>query len=212
MIDVIDDNNHFIVINKPAGVEFHGDDGILQILRKQLYSEEIYGVHRLDKGTSGVMIFAKSKQGQTEISKLFEKKKINKIYISINLGRPHKKQGLIKGDLVKSRNGSYKLSRSIKNPSLTKLSSFLIKDKIRGFILKPLTGKTHQLRVVSKSLGSPILGDMRYGKNESDRMYLHCYAIRFHYKGVDYFYDSYPKDGKFFTEHKALFLDNLSKN
>ena len=80
----------------------------------------------------------------------------------------------------KARNGSYRLLRTLDNPAITRFWSRL--DTSFGerlFLLKPHTGKTHQLRVAMKSLGAPIFGDTRYGGDEADRTYLHAWALEF---------------------------------
>ena len=84
--------------------------------------------------------------------------------------------------MSKGRSGSYLLKRSQDNPALTRFFadklSLTTKD-VWLFTLKPETGKTHQLRVALKSLGSPILGDQRYSGAPASRGYLHAYKVRF---------------------------------
>jgi tRNA pseudouridine32 synthase/23S rRNA pseudouridine746 synthase len=182
MYKVLEEKEDFIIISKSDGVEFHGEDQLVSSLR--LDFKEIYGVHRLDKATSGVMVFAKSKTAQSALSKLFSERKVSKKYFALSNSKPSKKQGIIKGDIEKSRNGSYKMSRSLVNPSITRFTSNYCEScKVRVFNLLPKTGRTHQLRVVMRSLGAPIIGDSRYGGECSDRMYLHAYYLGFTYKG-----------------------------
>ena len=195
--NLIFENKDFIVIDKLPGIEFHGDDGILSILRDEY--AELYGVHRLDKDTSGIMIFAKSKEVEINLKKQFESKSIRKIYLGILSSKPKKKMGKVLGDITKSRNGNYKLSPTKNNPSITKFISLPVNEfGIRGIIFSPRTGKTHQLRVVAKSLGSPLLGDKRYGGKESDRMYLHAWRISFHLNNKEFSFDSWPRVGEHF--------------
>ena len=168
----------FIIVSKFPGVEFHGSNQLLSKLREDF--SEVYGVHRLDKDTSGLMIFARSKPVQIELSSLFSTKKVFKTYYALSRLRPLKKQGSVKGDLIKARNGSYRISRTFSNPAITKFKSTYHEAlSLRLFMLYPMTGKTHQLRVTMKSLSAPILGDSRYGGEKSDRMYLASYRLDF---------------------------------
>lgn len=197
MYKLVEEREHFIIISKYPGIEFHTDAGLVQLLR--LKWPQILGVHRLDKETSGLMIFAKNKETQSVISDLFAKHKVNKKYFAFSLSKPTKKQGTIKGDLEKTRGGSYKITRNLTNPSITKFrTSYFEQLQIRLFDLSPLTGKTHQLRVVLKSLGSPILGDNRYKGIECDRMYLHSYHIEFEFNGEKYKYQNIESSGELF--------------
>lgn len=206
---VVDQTDDFIVVLKPFGVEFHGEEGVLSLLRQEF--DELYGVHRLDKETSGLIIFAKNKEAQRYLSQLFKERKVSKTYLAVSMLRPSKKQGIVKGDLEKARNGSYKLLRSEQNPSITRFKSLYDEvEQMRCFVLFPKTGKTHQLRVVMKSLGSPILGDKRYGGHESDRMYLHAYRIEFMFQEEKKVFESYP-DNFLFKKLKPAFDQLLEK-
>jgi tRNA pseudouridine32 synthase/23S rRNA pseudouridine746 synthase len=199
MFKVIFENSDFVIIEKFGGISFEGEDGLLNSLRKDF--DSIYGIHRLDKDTSGLMIFAKNKTVQSDISKLFQDRLVQKFYFAISEFRPKKKMGTIKGDLVKSRGGSYKLTKGLANPSNTKFKSCYFEDQsLRGFILKPLTGQTHQLRVHLKSIGSSILGDKRYGCTESDRMYLASVYLSFDYKNELYMFYKYPEEGELYKK------------
>ncbi len=200
---ILFENDSFIVVNKPNGVEFHGEKGILNSLR--VHYKELYGVHRLDKETSGIILFAKTKEIEKTLKALFQDKKVQKIYIGLSSSKPKKKMGTVKGDIEKSRNGSYKLSRTFKNPSYTKfLSYFDTKNNHRLYIFAPKTGKTHQLRVVASSLGASILGDERYGGSSSDRMYLHAYKIKFTLNSQEFEFIAANSDGIYFKQIEEL--------
>ena len=85
-----------------------------------------------------------------------------------------------------------------KIPQLRRFESVSCEPNLRLFILKPRTGKTHQLRVAMKSLGSPILGDTLYGKNTEniDRTYLHAARLQFEFKGQAFDVFTLPKEGE----------------
>lgn len=184
MIEIKFAHEDFFIVDKPAGLSFHSEDctGVMAILEHQLQMK-LHSIHRLDKETSGLLVFAKNKEACRKLSSLWQNKLVDKFYLAISDLRPKKKQGLIKGDMVTTRGGNYKLSRSNKNPAITHFISHSIRPGRRLYLCKPITGKTHQIRVALKSIGAPILGDTRYSKTTSDRMYLHCYGLKFNYKG-----------------------------
>jgi tRNA pseudouridine32 synthase/23S rRNA pseudouridine746 synthase len=201
--DTIFENDQFLIIEKFGGISFEGVDGLLSQVRSVWPGS--FGIHRLDKDTSGLMIFGKNKSSQIELSKMFQDKKIDKFYFALSSFRPKKKMGSIKGDLVKSRGGSYRLSKEMKNPSHTKFESlYFKKEKTRGFLLRPYTGQTHQLRVHLKSLGSAIIGDSRYGTQvkpgDSDRMYLASVYLKFEFSGKMHEFFRYPTSGTSFLD------------
>lgn len=183
---VIYQHPDFVVIDKPAGISVHKDHnetGLTSLLAAQLNMPQVWLVHRLDQATSGLLIIARNPQSAAEFSRLFAEHRIQKTYLALSAHKPKKKQGLIIGDMQKTRNGSWKLCQTKENPAITRFHSISCEPNLRLFILQPQTGKTHQLRVAMKSLGSPILGDLRYGKNtvEIDRTYLHAYRLQFNY-------------------------------
>ena len=131
-------------------------------------------------------MFAKSAQmARTVISKLRDRQ-VDKFYIALSDRKPSKKQGTIAGDMIKGRRGSWMLQRTTSNnTAITKFISTAVPSGpsgLRAFVLKPTTGKTHQIRVAMKSLGSPVLGDERYASALEARLqqrgYLHAAALR----------------------------------
>ncbi len=212
MFTIVEDHADFIAIDKHPGVSFHrGSDpiGLLDFLRSTTGTTDLFPVHRLDKMTSGLLLFAKNKKTARTLADLFSKKKIEKYYLGIATLKPAKKQGLIIGDLERSRRGAWKLCRSKNNPAITQFFSTTISPGIRLYILKPHTGKTHQLRVTMKSIGVPIIGDDLYcpsNKNDVplDRGYLHSYCLRFPLQDEKIELLCPPTIGKHFLSKKFL--------
>lgn len=191
MFKIIIQTDDFIIINKPHGISVHKDDnevGLTQLVAQQLGVSQVWLVHRLDKVTSGLLLLALNERAAANLSGLFAQHKIQKTYLALSNLKPKKKQGLIIGDIEKARRGAWKLMLSRNNPAITRFYSVSCEPNLRLFILQPQTGKTHQLRVAMKSLGSPILGDALYaGKSENiDRTYLHAYRLQFKYEGNAY--------------------------
>lgn len=193
-------NDDFLVINKPANISFHNQQDIIGIhnLLKSELGYNIWPVHRLDKMTSGLLIFAKSQIVAGELGKMFEKREINKIYVALSDKKPKKKQGNIVGDMKKSRNGSWKLTHTKENPAKTHFYSYSLISGIRLFWITPTSGKTHQIRVALKSIGAPILGDKRYTGNNADRGYLHAYRLSFIWRQENIEINCQPQSGEYF--------------
>ncbi|QLB19300.1 TIGR01621 family pseudouridine synthase [Mannheimia granulomatis] len=192
-------HHDFIIINKPEGVSVHKDEeeiGLTEQVAKQLNVEQVWLVHRLDKITSGLLILALNKEAAVRFYHLFEQHKIQKTYWALSDKKPKKKQGKIVGDMEKSRNGAWKLCHSKENPAVTQFTSYSVEVPLRHFLLQPKTGKTHQLRVAMKSLGSPILGDRLYSGTAADRVYLHAYQLDFEYDGERICVNAEPTSGQ----------------
>lgn len=207
-IRLIADEEDYVVAYKPQGVSFHSESeaGFVVLLEQQLCLK-LYAVHRLDKVTSGIIVLAKSSQAAAIISELFSSRNIEKYYLALITGKPKKKQGWIKGDMAKSRRGAHKLLTSKINPAITRFYSQSLKANLRAVLMKPFTGKTHQLRVAMKSNSTPILGDDLYSGDAAERVYLHAYAIRFEYNGQCRTYSSVPDNDCQFsllTEHEVF--------
>ncbi len=188
-LPVVYEHQDFFIFSKPAGMSFHSEsgEGFVVAASKQA-AMPLFSVHRLDKMTSGLLILAKSAQAAATLSGLFESRQIQKYYLAISLRKPKKKQGWIKGDMAASRRGSYKLLNTRENPAVTHFISTALRVHERLFLVRPYTGKTHQIRVALKSLGSPVAGDERYANKEEarheDRGYLHAFALCFDYEGI----------------------------
>jgi tRNA pseudouridine32 synthase/23S rRNA pseudouridine746 synthase len=179
------DHPEFLVINKPSNISVQNEShqsGILPILCQQLKVEQLWLVHRLDKVTSGILILAKNSQAAAIFGQLFEERQMEKYYLAISAKKPNKKQGAIKGGMKKVRDSKWMLDSSDTAVAISQFFSFSIYQGLRLFLIKPLTGKTHQIRVALKSIGSPILGDELYKGLSADRTYLHAYCIRFIYQ------------------------------
>ncbi|PHR56387.1 MAG: TIGR01621 family pseudouridine synthase [Arcobacter sp.] len=217
VLEVIFENDEFIVFNKPAGLSFHSEDGEGFVVKaeKQM-GLKLYSVHRLDKMTSGLLMLAKSSASANKITKLFETREIQKFYLAISTRKPKKKQGWIKGDMGSARRGSYMFLKTNDNPAITQFISTSLRTHERFFLIKPHTGKTHQIRVALKSIGSAIAGDMRYAavndaKNE-ERGYLHAYALKFVLDEKEFSFINKPKEGeRFISEQSQEVLKLWSK-
>lgn len=190
---IIFDHPSFIIAEKPHDLSFHNDDGDGFMTKvKTALGIELFSVHRLDKVTSGLTIFAKSSKSASIFGDLFSSRSIVKTYLALAKGKPTKKQGTVSGDMTKSRRGTFKLLRSKDNPAITKFTSISYDEGIRLYILKPHTGKTHQLRVMMKSIGVPILGDTAYSAEMHERVCLHAHKLEFTFENELFSFESHP--------------------
>lgn len=225
-LKLIHSNPDFLVFYKPEGLSFY-EDGQKHDLLKEVHQmeadskipegERIFPVHRLDRITSGLILFARSRTNANLLGNEFRHNRVNKIYAAISVYPPKKRHGFIEGDIVKSRRGIYKLSQSTDLPSRTQFTSRSIPNRrpgLRLFLVRPETGKTHQVRVVLKSIGSAILGDPQYDRFDSarseDRTYLHAIAISFQLKGQLYKFVHLPETGiEYLTAEFKQTLDSF---
>jgi len=200
----------FFIAVKPAGEDCHDNQGAQGFFNRlsQQQEESLYPVHRLDKVTSGLIIMARNANAAARFEQLFRLKQINKQYLAFAQGKPSKKQGWVKGDMQKSRRGMWKLTRTQENPAITQFSSYAIMQGVRGYLLSPKTGKTHQLRVAMKSLGVPILGDQLYGDkalmSTFDRTYLHAFRLYFQWENELVECQFAPDSGELFLTQECI--------
>lgn len=191
-------HHDWLLVDKPCGFSVQELHGFWQ---KAAGSERYFPVHRLDKETSGLWLLAKSSVANQQLSLLFQQKKIQKAYVAITEKKPRKKQGKIVGDMIRSRRSQWQLLTSKKNPAETYFKSVGLHDGLRLVLCRPITGKTHQIRVAMKSMGSPIAGDNIYAVNNAKRFqrcYLHAFALEFNWLGECYRFQLLPHAGELF--------------
>lgn len=197
----------FLVFHKPAGLGFHaeaGEPGFVELAREVAGDTRLFPVHRLDRITSGLILLARSSEAARMLGEAFADGRVEKYYLALSDRTPGRKQGLVKGAMCKGRSGSWRLGEAGGPLALTQFFSYGlgclpgIERAVRLFVLRPRTGRTHQLRVALKSLGSPILGDARYAGAAADRGYLHAWQLRFDWQGQTRHYVCPPDAGAAF--------------
>ena len=170
------ENNDFIVLNKWSQIATQGGSKIkisVDHIIKNI-SSQYRLVHRLDKETSGLLLIAKNLNYAKKLSYLFKQKEITKYYIALCEGNPKNNYSQVKLEI---KNKKLKIENTLTNYKL------LNKNKgISSILFNPQTGKTHQLRIVSKNLGCPIVGDQKYNihsKYSKEKLMLHAIALKF---------------------------------
>lgn len=160
MFTLVHEHPDFILIHKHPGVSVHKDDNdqpLLAAVAAQTGDEKLYLIHRLDKMTSGLLLLGRNKEAAAELSGNFANRVVEKFYVAIGSKKPKKKQGVVIGDMTRSRRSSWKLESSKHNPAITQFFSTAAGNGRRLFLCKPHTGKTHQIRVALKSVGLALL-------------------------------------------------------
>ena len=164
---IVFENNDFVAINKPTGLLTIPDREQTEKSLKEYLKEkygDIFTVHRLDKDTSGLVIFAKNETAHKYFSKLFEDRKVEKYYLGIVLGSPENKTGSIDAPITEHllHKGTMTIHRNGK-PSLT---TYEVMEANKNYSLVSFqlhTGRTHQIRVHAKHIGHPLACDPMYG-------------------------------------------------
>jgi 23S rRNA pseudouridine955/2504/2580 synthase/23S rRNA pseudouridine1911/1915/1917 synthase len=202
-MDIIYKDEHILVINKPAGLSVlpEGWEPDAPYLVKSLEEEyeKIWVVHRLDKFTSGVLVFALNAEAHRALNIQFEKHETEKVYRAITVGAPPWKERITKfplrvnvghkhSTMVDNKKGvraETKFKVLNWNSSIT--DELFLADDAEGMALveaRPMTGRTHQIRVHAYALGYPLLGDTLYSSPETDiiaRPALHAYSLSFNH-------------------------------
>ncbi len=188
-VEVICEDPHFLIVNKPAGllsVPGKSDD-LKDCLesRVQAHFPDARIIHRLDTATSGIMVMARTAHAHRHIGLQFENRQIRKTYLADIWGVPNEKSGTINLPLICDwpNRPLQKVDFNIGKPTETEWATLESHGRITRVLLKPKTGRSHQLRVHMLELGHPILGDNLYAHDEafkaSSRMHLHAHAIEF---------------------------------
>jgi len=185
---IIHIDDHVIILNKPAGLPvlpdgWEKDSEYLVKMLEEKY-DKIFIVHRLDKITSGVMVFARDAETHRALNMQFEKHEAQKVYHAIVEGNPKWDEKVTKFPLHANVGHKHRTIVDDKNgkPSETRFGVLKRYQSAAWVEALPRTGRTHQIRVHASALGHPLLGDILYGASESKliaRPALHAYSLTF---------------------------------
>jgi 23S rRNA pseudouridine1911/1915/1917 synthase len=160
-------NDEYIVLNKPSGLlsipDREGKDPSLKLMLKEQYGD-IFTVHRIDRDTSGIIVFARTEAMHKHLSQQFEGRETTKIYNGLVMGQPAQPSGVINEPIIEHpvKKGMMTVFRKGKE-SITEYSQVASFRFYSWMEFHILTGRTHQIRVHMKHLGHPIVCDALYG-------------------------------------------------
>ncbi len=192
---IIEDNENFIVINKPRGIAVQGGTksykNIIDILKKNKIFQycKPYIVHRLDKETTGVLIIAKNREYAQLFTSLFRIRRIHKTYLAIVNGIVSKKISKLEDNLI-----YFEKNKKIIQKAITKVKVIKTFKNYSFLELNPITGRKHQIRKQLYMAGYPIIGDTKYNtlnkKMSKNGLLLHAHKIKFIINEVKYNFEA----------------------
>jgi 23S rRNA pseudouridine1911/1915/1917 synthase len=192
---VIYEDEHLVVIDKPSGMVVHPGAGRrTSTLANALISRfpEIEGlgpeekpgiVHRLDKETSGVILVARTPLAYVELQRQFKAREVEKLYLGLVWGKMPQMEGKITWAIGRHTKHGERMSVKTKKPRIAR-THYRVKKPLGAFALleiRPLTGRTHQIRVHMAASGHPVVADSRYGRTRVSlgcpRLFLHAHRL-----------------------------------
>lgn len=176
VLDILFADDHLVVVNKPSGLLVHrgwGAESDVAMFRvRDLIGAHVYPVHRLDRGASGALIFARTKDAAASLASAFEKRQVDKRYLA-----------LVRGTPADAGTVDYPIPKGEKGPRVPAVTRFVCVarsgvDRCSLVLAIPETGRTHQIRRHLRHLGHPLIGDVNYGSGELNRHYRARYDLR----------------------------------
>jgi len=199
-LDVVYEDADIIVVNKPSGLVVHPGAGISSgtLVHGLLFRyPELAGlgpddrpgiVHRLDKETSGVIVVARTGAAHLELKRQFKAREVKKVYLALIVGRPARDEGSFDWPIGRHHRHGERMSIKTDKPR-TAITEYRVVRTIGEYSLlevRPLTGRTHQIRVHLAAAGHPVAGDGRYGSRTKggtrfSRLFLHAHQLMFNH-------------------------------
>lgn len=195
-LSVLHEDNHVLIVNKPPGILVQGDKtgDIPLVDRAKGYLKDKYQkpgnvflgvVHRLDRPTSGVLVFARTSKALTRLNEQFKARTVKKTYWAIIEGKPVEKKAQLLHWLLRNtkQNKSYAYSKEIPNAKCAQLNYTVLRtfDRFSHLGIDLHSGRHHQIRAQLAAIGHAIKGDLKYGakrSNPNGSIHLHARSLR----------------------------------
>lgn len=191
-LDIVYEDDMILVINKPSGIEVTGNNSLCTMLLNK-YGNSIYPCHRLDRNTSGLVLFAKTEESLSILLEKFKNGEIQKHYICHVYGIPKHKKNILTSYLFKDAKKSMVYISDVPKKGYRKIiTEYKVLEKFNDntciLDINLHTGRTHQIRAHLAHIGCPIIGDGKYGNNEINKAFhsktqkLCSYKMKFCFK------------------------------
>lgn len=194
-LDKVYEDENILVINKPTKIEVTGLNSLTEIINKQYINCEFkpQPCHRIDRNTTGLVLFAKNEEALRILLEKFKKHEIEKHYLAVVYGIPDKKEERLEAYLFKdNKKAQVYISDTLKKGYQKIITKYTVlekrKDNTALLDVEIETGKTHQIRAHLSHKGYHIIGDGKYGKNEINKQFgqkyqmLCSYKLKFHFQ------------------------------
>ena len=194
-LDIVYEDENILVINKPTNIEVTGTNSLTELINKQYTNCEFkpQPCHRIDRNTTGLVMFAKNEKTLRILLEKFKKHEIEKHYLALIYGIPNKKEERLEAYLFKDQKKSQVyISDTFKKGYQKIITKYTILEKREDntalLDVEIETGRTHQIRAHLSHIGYPIVGDGKYGKNEINKQFskkhqmLCSYKLKFNFR------------------------------
>jgi 23S rRNA (cytosine1962-C5)-methyltransferase len=177
------EDEHLLAVAKPAGVnthrpDTHAQDGMYEWVQRQRPLASLSILHRLDKGTSGLLVFGKSADANQSLSAQFEGRSVAKRY-ELVVARDERRPATFRCDVPITQGSSHGRGVVVDRDAATDFERLVVGGRYECFAAHPHTGRTHQVRLHATAMGMPIVGDIAHEGVESARLFLHAAAMAF---------------------------------
>jgi tRNA pseudouridine65 synthase len=166
-LSVLYQDEDLLVVDKPSGLVVHRgwarDGEVIMTLARALAARHVYPVHRLDRGTSGVLVMALAAAAAKALGEAFEAGRVHKRYLALVRGIPPA-SGVVDHPIPRSPGGP-------RVPAVTRFRRLATFERYAWLEVVPETGRLHQIRRHLKHISHPVIGDVRYGKGEHNRLF-----------------------------------------